>query len=232
VPHPVHLFEPGRPDRAGLGLPQGRILALAAMDLRSTLARKNLDGLLSIIQSAGSIAKLEFVLKISGTASEPQALAHVRRRLARQPGVHLILDDLPRGDMARLVASVDIILSPHRAEGFGLLLAEGMQAGRVVVATGWSGNVDFMGPEVSVLLDHVLVPVIDPQRRYANSCWAEPSVPLAVAALARLAGDSEARAAMGLAAPLYLATALGGERWIDRTAISLPAKASLAAGFR
>ena len=51
---------------------------------------------------------------------------------------------LPPADMAGLMAAVDIVLSLHRSEGFGLVPAEAMQLGKPVVATGWSGNMDFM----------------------------------------------------------------------------------------
>ena len=46
--------------------------------------------------------------------------------------------------MADLIASADAVISMHRSEGFGLLLAQGMLAGKPVVGTGWSGNLDFM----------------------------------------------------------------------------------------
>lgn len=234
VPHPVHLSTPARADRGRFALPADRVLVLAAMDLRSTLARKNLDGLLAIVEGANTAANasLAFVLKIVGIAAEPQAHAELRRRLLGLPGIHLIEGDLPREDMACLVASVDIVLSPHCAEGFGLLLAEGMQAGKAVVATGWSGNVDFMDDAASILLDYELVPVSDPQRRYTHSRWARPSVAHAIAALTRLAGDAPLRHAMGARARDHLANSLGGTGWIDRTGVPLPGRASLVAGFR
>jgi len=234
VPHPVHLFESPAPDRGRFGLPPDTVLVLAAMDLRSTLARKNLDGLLEIVEKASTlaVAPLRFVLKIVGIAAEPQAHAALRRRLDRLPGIHLIERDLSRDDMARLVASVDVVLSPHRAEGFGLLLAEGMQAGKPVIATGWSGNVDFMTDTVAVLLDCTLVPVCDPQKRYSQSRWAQPSVDQAVAALERLAGNAPLRRLMGANARDHLFSALGGERWIERTGVRLPARASLVGDFR
>ncbi len=234
VPHPVHLSMPAPADRDRFALPSDRVLVLAAMDLRSTLARKNLDGLLAIVEGANPDANvaLEFVLKIVGMAAEPQAHAELRRRLQDVPGIYLIEGDLSREDMACLVASVDIVLSPHCAEGFGLLLAEGMQAGKAVIATGWSGNIDFMDDTASILLDYELVPVSDPQRRYAHSRWAKPSVAHAIAALTRLAESAALRHAVGSRARDHLANSLGGAGWIDRTGMPLPGRASLVAGFR
>jgi len=68
--------------------------------------------------------------------------------------------------MAGLVASADVVLSLHRAEGFGLLLAEAMLHEVPVVATNWSGNVDFMSAEDSGLVGYRLVPPNDPQGTY------------------------------------------------------------------
>jgi glycosyltransferase involved in cell wall biosynthesis len=234
VPHPVHLSPRAVPDRTRFGLPPDKVLVLAAMDLRSTLARKNLDGLLAIVEAAAASTdrSLAFVLKVVGTAHEPHAYAHLRRRLDRQPAIHLIEGNLAREEMARLVASIDIVLSPHRAEGFGLLLAEGMRAGKAVVGTGWSGNVDFMADGVSILLDYSLVPVVDPQRRYSRSRWAEPSVTHAVDVLLELAADADLRAGMGARASQHLSRVLGDECWVDLTGLTRPPRASLAAGFR
>ena len=40
----------------------------------------------------------------------------------------------------------DCYVSLHRAEGFGYTLAEAMWIGKPVIATGYSGNVDYMSP--------------------------------------------------------------------------------------
>ena len=69
---------------------------------------------------------------------------------------------LPPADMSGLMADVDIVLSLHRSEGFGLVPAEAMQLGKPVVATGWSGNMDFMNERNSAPVSYRLVPVQDP----------------------------------------------------------------------
>jgi glycosyltransferase involved in cell wall biosynthesis len=93
-------------------------------------------------------------------------------------------------------------VSTHRSEGFGFGIAEAMRAARPVVATGWSGNMDFMAGEGAVALPYDLVPARDPQRTYdlPGAVWAEPRVPDAAAALSALADDPARRAAMGRAA--------------------------------
>ncbi len=53
----------------------------------------------------------------------------------------------------------DAYVSLHRAEGFGLGLAECMAMGKPVIATGWSGNMEFMDADSAGLVDFTLVPV-------------------------------------------------------------------------
>ena len=61
--------------------------------------------------------------------------------------------------MAALFARADCYVSLHRAEGFGLTLAESMALGKPVIATGFSGNTDFMTPANSYLVDWALTEV-------------------------------------------------------------------------
>ena len=42
------------------------------------------------------------------------------------------------------ITSLDCFVSPHRSEGFGFNLAESMYLEKPVIATGYSGNIDFM----------------------------------------------------------------------------------------
>ena len=46
-----------------------------------------------------------------------------------------------------MMAACDCYVSLHRSEGLGLTMAEAMAVGKPVVATAWSGNLDFMSDE-------------------------------------------------------------------------------------
>ena len=73
--------------------------------------------------------------------------------------------------------SADCYVSLHRAEGFGYTLAEAMWIGKPVIATGYSGNVDYMTPENSYLVDHRLVAIGPGHDPYpAEGVWAEPDI--------------------------------------------------------
>ena len=51
----------------------------------------------------------------------------------------------------------DCYVSLHRSEGLGLTMAEAMALGKPVIATGYSGNLHFMTPENSYLVDFARV---------------------------------------------------------------------------
>jgi glycosyltransferase involved in cell wall biosynthesis len=98
--------------------------------------------------------------------------------------------------MRRLIASCDVVLSPHRSEGYGLALAEAFLAGVPALATGWSGNVDFMGSLSELLIDHTMIPVRDPAGVYRASAqlWAEPDLDDGARKLKALHADPVRRA--------------------------------------
>ena len=80
--------------------------------------------------------------------------------------------------MTGLMAAADIVISLHRSEGFGLVPAQAMALGKPVVATAWSGNVDFMNERNSAPVSYSLVPVHDPEGAFQsdNQKWAEANV--------------------------------------------------------
>jgi glycosyltransferase involved in cell wall biosynthesis len=106
------------------------------------------------------------------------------------------------GAMNELFESADVVLSLHRAEGLGLVMAEGMLRGLPVIATNWSGSTDFLTSETGIPIGYTLVPAHDPQGTYSlsKSVWAEPNVGDASAALKRLRSDPVLRRRLGNAA--------------------------------
>jgi glycosyltransferase involved in cell wall biosynthesis len=89
-----------------------------------------------------------------------------------------------------LINACDCFVSLHRAEGFGRGAGEAMFLGRLALATGWSGNMDYMTAENALVVDHGLVPV--PDGAYPHSegqSWAEPDVAHAATLVQRVIAD-------------------------------------------
>jgi len=82
---------------------------------------------------------------------------------------------MSRADAMALIQCCDTYASLHRSEGFGLTLAEAMLLGKPAVGTNYSGNLDFMTPEVSRLVDFRKVTIADDLPQYPKGVvWAEP----------------------------------------------------------
>ncbi len=213
LPHPLAPTD-FAPDRARFDLPQDAVVVLSAFDLRSTLARKNpLAAIEAFKRAVGASPKALLVLKTVGADAASPLFAQVKTAIGDAANIRLFNGVLSPDDRDRLVASADIILSLHRSEGFGLWLAEGMLAGKPVVATAWSGNMDFMTPKAAALIPARLVAVDDRQGMYAGGRWADADLAAAEARLAELINDVEARRAMGAAAKDHATTALDPARW-------------------
>ena len=80
---------------------------------------------------------------------------------AKRPDIMVIDQHLSRADQMALIAHSDCLVSLHRSEGLGLHLMEAMWLGVPVIATRYSGNLEFMHDHNSALVDAELVAVTD-----------------------------------------------------------------------
>jgi glycosyltransferase involved in cell wall biosynthesis len=215
VPHPLAAVNlPVAGGREDFGLPPGKLIVLTIFNLASSMVRKNPLGAIAAFRAAfGDSQDHLFVLKLSGVEDYPKDLALIRQAAGVSPNILLMTDTLPEARLRGLIAASDIILSLHRSEGFGLIPATAMLLGRPVVATRWSGNLDFMSAETSMLVSFKLIPVADPRGVYElpGALWAEPDIEDAAEALKRLAADPALRARLGQAGQAYASEALSAK---------------------
>jgi glycosyltransferase involved in cell wall biosynthesis len=191
---------PSRLDRASFGLPADAVIVLVSFSLASSFERKNpLLAVSAFCAAFGTRADRLLLLKIGNPTDFPEDFARLRDAVADVPNIRLETRTLDAADSHALTAAADIVLSLHRSEGFGLIPAEAMFLERAVIATGWSGNMDFMDADSARLVGYRLVPARDPRGVFEapGAMWAEPDLGDAVAALRRLADDAQARAALG-----------------------------------
>ncbi|WP_421737205.1 glycosyltransferase [Caulobacter sp.] len=201
APYPVYLNPRPAADRARFDLPAGAVVVLMAFDLRSTAQRKNPYAALRTFHQAVSMTPREAILvcKVMGVEHAPQTFQDLQALTADMPAVRLMTQSLSAQDMAVLTASCDIVLSLHRSEGYGLLLAEAIWNGKAAIATGWSANAEFMDPASSVLVDYQLTSVRGDGAIYTQGQWAEADEMDAAAKLARLIDNDAWRQALSKA---------------------------------
>lgn len=177
-------------DRAHFGLPEDQFLFLAMYDANSTIRRKNPLGAIEAFKAAfpPEDASVGLVLKINNP--RPEDLELIASALAGYKNVYLIRHTLPKAEVNALIKLADAFVSLHRAEGFGLVIAEAMLLGTPVIATNWSANVDFMNAENSCPVAYTLKPVGEDHFVYkAYQIWAEPDIGDAARFMRRLVSD-------------------------------------------
>lgn len=191
-----------RPDaRRRFGLPQDAYLFCASFDLFSGVRRKNPEALIEAFTRAfpRQQSDVRMVLKCNGDPALAQADPLMRRLLQRVEDdgrVHLIIETLDYADVMSLYGACDAYLSFHRAEGLGLGAMEAMWLGLPVVATGYSGNMDFMNSHNSILLPYRMVSTAGAEWHYSPAfCggaaqWADVDVVEAALAMRRLHDDT------------------------------------------
>ena len=204
VPHPLAAaaLQPAALTRDALGLPDSAVVVLVSFNLASSMERKNPLAAVTAFRAAfGDRADRVLLIRCGNPAHFPEDFASLSAAVAGVPNISLDTRRLQPAEVYGVTAAADIVLSLHRSEGFGLVPAEAMLLGRPVIATGWSGNMDFMDPRSSALVGYRLVPAQDVRGLYTvkGAVWAEPAIDEAATWLRRLADDPAARAALGAA---------------------------------
>ena len=164
--------------RTALGLPEDRTLFLFCFDLLSVLERKNPLGLIeAYTQAFEPDAGATLVLKVINGDLRVSDLEHLKLTVADRPDIMLIDRYLDQDSLAALMNAADCYVSLHRSEGFGLTMAEAMILGKPVIATGYSGNLDYMSNDTAYLVDWTESEVPAGCSPYPQGAkWAEPSL--------------------------------------------------------
>jgi glycosyltransferase involved in cell wall biosynthesis len=196
-------------DRAAFGLPDDAVVVLVSFNLASSFTRKNPFAAIAAFRGAfGDRADRILVLKVGHPEHAPADFARLVQ-MAHAPNIRIETHTLPPEDRHALTACADIVLSLHRGEGFGLVLAEAMLLGKPVVATGWSGNTDYMDAANAALVGYRLAPARDDRLVY-RGLWAEPDVAEAAVLLRGLADDADLRRDLGERARVSATSQLDG----------------------
>jgi glycosyltransferase involved in cell wall biosynthesis len=179
IPHNVDPEVPSQVTRKDLGLPDDRYIFFHCTDFHSVPERKNPLGVLeAFVRAFGPRSRRVLLcMKIGHAEQRPDVMKSIDEYVESSDNVLLIKGTLSRPHMNALIGTCDCFVSLHRAEGFGLGIAEAMCLGKPAIATGWSGNMDFMnvGNSFPVRYDMVeLASDVGPFK--AGQRWAEPDL--------------------------------------------------------
>ncbi|HJR74929.1 MAG TPA: glycosyltransferase family 4 protein [Luteimonas sp.] len=210
--------------RKHFGIPDSAYCFLFFFDLRSYAERKNPAAAIEafrLLLAARPSADVCLAIKMNGSAADEEAAARIRL-MASSAGPRVVLIDATMSDdeVKSLVRCSDCFLSLHRSEGFGRGMAEAMFLGKPVVATAYSGNMDFMRAGNSLPVPYDLIAVREGQYpEWRGQIWADPSVPEAAARMASLVDDPSWGRSLGRVARRDVALKLGylptGVRYLE-----------------
>lgn len=141
-----------KPSRSKFGLPEDKVLYGYFFDQKSIFERKNPYGVVEAFNNAfGNDDSVCLVIKVNSPALGNIDYEQFKAILNPKNSI-LIEETLSREDTLSLMQSLDVYVSLHRFEGFGLTCAEAMAMGKPVVATNYSGNIDFMDENSAVMV--------------------------------------------------------------------------------
>jgi glycosyltransferase involved in cell wall biosynthesis len=190
VPYPVAVsFTPTPEQRSG---PRKlRVLTVFAFD--SGFDRKNpLASVAAFREAFGERTDVELVIKARGHSRTGEPERRFAAAIHGAINIMALQGTIDRESYYKLLGEIDVVLSLHRAEGFGLVLAEAMLLAKPVIATAWSGNIDFTTKETACLVPAKSMEARDELDAYNGlvTQWADPSIADAAAWLRRLENPS------------------------------------------
>ncbi len=214
IPMPVELPPGVKADRRRLGLPEGFVF-LFTFDYNSVFARKNpLDAVRAFVAAfpEPTVGGPTLVLKSINGDRFPVERGLLADAVAGRSDIVLREEYLDAGDKNILMASCDCYVSLHRAEGFGITIAEAMLLGKPVIATDYSGAADLLDADHSYPVGYELVAIGEGAGPYpAEGVWAQPDVAAAARAMIEVFADPPAAAVRGARAVKFIERAHSAE---------------------
>jgi glycosyltransferase involved in cell wall biosynthesis len=173
--------------RDEIGLDEERPYLLFMFDYLSDMERKNPLGLIQAFKQAFDDGEgPTLVIKAINEKWRSPSRERLRYEASRRSDIRLVEGYLSSEQRLALMKEAVAYVSLHRSEGFGLTMAESMALGRPVIATGYSGNLDFMRSDNSLLVPHTLISSEGNSTYPEPSVWADPDLDAAAAAMRKV----------------------------------------------
>jgi glycosyltransferase involved in cell wall biosynthesis len=188
------------------GIPSEATAFLFTFDSFSFIKRKNPGAALRAFrrafpddENAVLIVKTHNLTKVLGEANVGPLLDELRRHADEDPRIVIIDETLSYRDLISLKSACDAYVSLHRSEGWGFGAVEAMQLGKPVIATAFSGNLEFCNEETSFLVPYT-PRYLEPDDYIfvrPGDFWAEPDIATAAKAMRAVYDDPGAGRVVG-----------------------------------
>lgn len=200
-------------DRVYFNLPKDKFLFLVMYDTNSTMARKNPLGAIESFKKAFSPQDegVGLVLKMNNPRKED--IEALKSSLGEYRNIYYINKTMEKAEVNSLIRCVDVFVSLHRAEGFGLVMAEAMLNETPCIATDWSSNTEFMNKDVACMVDYTMTTLKKTQEPYKKgSRWADANTDTAAKYMKKLVSDKEFYDTLAKRGREYIEKKLGMEQ--------------------
>ncbi len=161
VPLAVSVDRLQKHPRKYYGLPDNTYLFLYVFDFNSSVARKNPMAAVNAFKQAfpQTDKTVGLVLKTMNTnPHNPEWQAFIKECDADER-IYVLTETMDRPDVLGLIDCCDAYVSLHRAEGFGRTIAEAILLNKPVLATGYSGCVDYIPVDYEFSVKFILVSI-------------------------------------------------------------------------
>lgn len=160
IPHPLHFnFKQGAPNKKAFGL-DDKFTFLFCFDFHSVSERKNPKATINAFQKAFQGRNdVQLVIKSQHGHLHSHQYQSALELIKNDSRITWIDGSMEKNKRDELMNSCDCYVSLHRSEGFGLTMAEAMLFEKPVIATEYSGNLDFMNQQNSFLCGYKLISV-------------------------------------------------------------------------
>lgn len=195
------------------GLPEDAVLYMLSYDGNSVSERKNPLGGVRAYCNAFSPDDYGVGLVIKATHAKDDDAKQIKDLLNDYPNIFWLTDSYSKVEFNSLLWSVDIYVSLHRAEGFGLVMAEAMLLGTAVIATAWSANTEFMDASTACMVHADVVALSQDYPPYhAGDHWAQPDESEAAEYMRKLYKDTTFRETLVKTAERHITELLSAEK--------------------
>ena len=193
MPVMLTLDRPVPQPRSRFGLPDDRFLFYFAFDFLSFIERKNPNGAVAafrLLPKANAAPRPMLVIKTMNGHHAPAAHAAFMASVASDPDIAVIDEVLTRDDTLSLLAVTDCVLSLHRCEGLGLMVAEAMALGVPVIATDYAATTELLSARTGYPVSYRLVALKPGEYPMGDGqSWADPDIAHAAWLMQRVMRD-------------------------------------------
>lgn len=199
-------------DRERYGLKKESFVFFFMFDFLSHFERKNPLGVVNAFKAAfkpdeDAVLLMKFTNSENNTAARGSIM-----KASKGANVRFIDGYLGKDEIHALVSMCDCYVSLHRSEGFGLPMAEAMYLKKPVIATGYSGNTEFMNNKNSFLVDYKLIEIDRDHGPYKRgNVWADPDAGHAAQLMRLVYENRDLARSTGEIASHYIKTTLSPE---------------------